>query len=205
MAFVRSKLAVVIVVLFAALGASAQKNELAGLLGRTFVSDQGVAATGTNIHFGKGLTFEVNYGRRVLGGDFAALTLELPAVFNPDEDLNFIQNSIPSSYSSYFVTPAARLNVFAKSGVSPWVSFGGGFGHFSNSPSLVFGGSNPGSGGNTVGVLQIGAGLDIKLLSHLSLRGELRDFYSGIPQLNVDTGRSRQHNYFVSAGAVFRF
>lgn len=204
MAFARSKVAVVGFVLLVALSASAQKNELAGLLGRTFISDQGVVGAGSNIHFGKGLTFEVNYGRRVLGGDFAAITLELPAVFDPDEDLNFIQNSVPASYSSYFVTPAARLNVFASSGVSPWLSFGGGFGHFRNSANLEFGGANP-SSGNTVGVLQFGAGLDIKLLSKMSLRGELRDFYSGVPDLNVNTGKSRQHNYFVSAGVVFHF
>jgi hypothetical protein len=205
MACARSQLAVISVVLFAALGASAQKNELSGLLGRTFISDQGVPATGTNIRFGNGLSFEANYGRRVLGGDFAALTLELPAVFNPDEDLNFIQNTIPSDYSSYFLTPSARLNVFASSGVSPWLSFGGGFGHFASGPNLVFGGNNPGSRGSTVGVLQWGAGLDIKLFSRFSLRGELRDFYSGTPHLNVATGKSAQHNYFVSAGFVFHF
>ena len=49
--------------------ASAQKNELSGLIGRTFISDQGIKG-GTffdnNIHFGKGLTFEANYARRVL-------------------------------------------------------------------------------------------------------------------------------------------
>ena len=39
----------------------------------------------------------------------------------------------------------------------------------------------------------------------LSLRGEARDFNSGVPQLNVDTGKSRQHNYFVGGGVVWRF
>jgi hypothetical protein len=205
MALVRAKAAVVSFTLLVALSAAAQKNEVAGLLGRTFISDQGVAATGTNIHFGNGFSFEVNYARRVLGHDFLAVTFEVPAVFNPDEDLNFIQNSIPEGYSSYFVTPAARVNVFASEAVSPWLSLGGGLGHFGTSSDLVFGGSNPGSRGNTVGVLQIGAGLDIKLRSRLSLRGELRDFYSGTPQLNVFTGKDHQHNYFVSAGAVFHF
>jgi hypothetical protein len=37
------------------------------------------------------------------------------------------------------------------------------------------------------------------------VRGEARDFWSGVPQLNVDTGKSRQHNYFVAAGIVWRF
>jgi hypothetical protein len=54
-------------------------------------------------------------------------------------------------------------------------------------------------------VFQVGAGLDVKVFGHLSVRGEVRDFFSGIPQLNVDTGKSRQHNFFVGAGVVWHF
>lgn len=124
---------------------------------------------------------------------------------NPDEDLNFGMNVIPASYSSFFVTPAARANLFASTAISPWVSFGGGFGHFSESSHLVFFGSNTGQRGTTTGVYQIGAGLDVKVHGKLSLRGEVRDFNSGVPQLNVDTGKSRQHNYYVGGGVVWRF
>jgi hypothetical protein len=83
------------------------------------------------------------------------------------------------------------------------VSVGGGFGYFKESSSLEFVGPNPGKTGTTSGVFQVGAGLDIKLLSRLSLRGQVRDFFSGIPQLNVDTGKSRQHNFFVGGGVVW--
>jgi hypothetical protein len=54
-------------------------------------------------------------------------------------------------------------------------------------------------------VFQIGLGLDVHLLSSLSVRGQVRDFYSGVPELNVDTGKSRQHNYFVGGGVVWHF
>jgi len=37
------------------------------------------------------------------------------------------------------VTPAARLNGFPDAGVSPWISVGGGLGHFSESSTLLFG------------------------------------------------------------------
>ena len=85
------------------------------------------------------------------------------------------------------------------------MSVGGGFGYFKESSSLEFFGANPGKTGITTGVFQIGAGLDIKLLSRLSVRGGVHDFFSGIPQLNVDTGKSRQHNFFVGAGVVYHF
>jgi hypothetical protein len=52
---------------------------------------------------------------------------------------------------------------------------------------------------------QGGVGLDVNLLPILSVRGEMRDFYSGAHQLNVDSGKSRQHNYFVGGGVVMLF
>jgi len=41
--------------------AAQEKNEVAGVIGRTFISDQGVQNVNTfdtNLHFGKGLTVE---------------------------------------------------------------------------------------------------------------------------------------------------
>jgi hypothetical protein len=166
-------------------GAAAQdKNELAGSIGRTFVSNQGVPGANffdNEIHFGNGLSFEVTYGRRILGSQdsLVTLTAEVPFVVNPDQDLNFGMNVIPESYSSFFVTPAARVNLFANTAISPWVSFGGGFGHFSESSNLVFFGPNTGQRGTTTGVYRLGAGLDVKVHGKLSLRGEFRDFNSG--------------------------
>jgi len=184
--------------------ASAQKNELSGLLGRTFISDQGIIG-GTffdnNVHFGNGLTFEANYARRVLGAGIASISVEVPFVFNWDEELRSDAVEIPKSLKMYFLTPSARLNIFSESAVSPWVSFGGGFGHFSGGSTL----SGVPTDSTTTGALQAGVGLDVRVFHSFSVRGEARDFWSGVPQLNVDTGKSRQHNYFVAAGIVWRF
>jgi hypothetical protein len=188
--------------------AAAQKNELSGMLGRTFISDQGIPGAPSydpDLRFGKGLTFEVNYARRVMGADLWSLALEVPFVVNPDEDLHAAQNQIPQQFSSYFVTPSARLNVFPNTAVSPWISFGGGFGHFSESSTLVFGGANPGKTGTSTGVLQAGLGLDVKVSRRFSLRGEARELWSGVPQLNVNTGKSRQYNLFAAGGIVWHF
>ena len=188
--------------------ATAQKNELSGLIGRSFISDQGITG-GTsfdnNVHFGNGLTFEVNYAHRVLGPGFGSLSLEVPVMVNWDEDVNSTARQIPDGFKSFFVTPAARLNVFSESAVSPWVSFGGGFGHFNESSTQLSGAPNTGSTGTTTGVLQAGLGLDVRFFGRFSMRGEFRDFWSGVPQLNVDTGKSRQHNFFVAGGLVWHF
>jgi hypothetical protein len=200
--------ALVAVCTFAA-QAAAQKNELSGILGRTFTSDQaiqGAPSYDPDLRFGNGLTFEVNYARHIVGRGFLSLALEVPFVVNPDEDLHAAQNVIPKQYSSFFVTPAARLNVFSNQAVSPWVSFGGGFGYFRESSTLEFAGlPNPGKTGTTTSALQAGLGLDVKIFDRFSLRGEARDFWSGVPQLNVNTGKNRQHNIFAGGGIVWHF
>jgi hypothetical protein len=74
------------------------------------------------------------------------------------------------------------------------VSFGSGFGHFSESNKLDYFGTNPG-GSSTTGVIQAGLGLDVspfpKRFSHFSFRGEVGDFYWGTPNLPLaDTGKT---------------
>jgi hypothetical protein len=188
------------------------KNELAGSLGRIFISDQGIkGATYFNpfVRSGKGLTFEINYARRFLDRGAYAVSVEVPAVFNLDEDLNSGSNVVPSGYQQAFVTPSVRLNLFPHTAVSPWVSLGGGFAHFSENSNLIYGGPNPGDS-STSGALQGGFGLDVRPpclhLRHLRIRGEVRDFWSGTPNLPLaSTGKTRQHNYFVGGGVVWHF
>ena len=120
----------------------------------------------TVVRSGKGLTFEVNYARRLFGTPVYAISGEVPAVFNLDEDLNSGDNVVPKDYKQIFVTPSARVNLFPSTAVSPWVSFGGGFGHFSENKTLIYGGPNPGSS-STSGVIQGGFGLDVRVSASL--------------------------------------
>src|SRR5258708_2339993 len=50
-----------------------------------------------------------------------------------------------------------------------------------------------------------GFGLDVRVTHTLSVRGQVRDFWSGRPDLNLDTDKSRQHNFFVGGGVIWRF
>jgi hypothetical protein len=190
-------------------GASAQeKNELSGLIGRTFVSDHASVDTitpGALLTSKAGLSLEGNYGRHLLDLGLVGLTVEVPFVVNVGEDVHYNLNLVPKNYKSFFVTPSLRANLFPGAGLSPWVSVGGGVGYFKENSTLEFGGPNPGETGTTAGIFQAGFGLDVKLFRHISVRGEVRDFFSSVPQLNVDIGKSRQHNLFVSGGVVWNF
>jgi len=200
------------VVMLLATSAMAQdeRNELGGILGRTFISNQGIqnATTPSVIAFGKGLTFDVDYARRLIVTPIFALSGEVVFAYNPDEDMNggsFGNAVVPPDMKELFVTPAARVNLFPTTAVSPWVSVGGGFGHFSQSSTLIYGGSNPGNS-STSGVFEGGLGLDVKLTTRIYIRGQVRDFWSGEPNFPLaDTGKTRQHNFFVGGGAYWRF
>ena len=200
----------VMFVLGAFASAQDEKNEVTGMIGRISISDQGIQGPNAPtvnpfVRSGHSLTFEVNYAHRFLGTPIFAVLGEVPAAFNLDEKLNSGGPVVPTKYSQIFVTPSVRVNLFPETAVSPWISFGGGFGHFSEGSNLIYYGTNPG-GSTTSGVLQIGAGLDVKVWRRFSIRGQVRDFYSGTPDLPLaDTGKTRQHNYFVGGGVVYHF
>jgi opacity protein-like surface antigen len=200
-----------VVLMTASVAAQDEKNELGGTFGHTFISDQGI--TGTNffnnvVHSGQGWSFDVEYARRFFVTPLIGISGEVVAMYNPDEDLNagsVVNPVVPSDYKQLFVTPAARVNLFPITAVSPWVSLGVGFGHFSQSSNLAFGDTNPGKS-TTGATLEAGLGLDVRVTSRVYLRGEARDFWSGHPDFPLaPTGNSRQHNYFVAGGAYWRF
>lgn len=206
------------VIVFAAIVASAQdfsrfgKNEIAGTFGHTFISDQAVPNSGLSnpiVSHGAGYTFTVAYARILHSNDWMDLAAEIPATINPDEKLHYATNAIPYSYSSVFITPAARVRFVPDVAFSPWFSFGGGFGYFHASSNLIYFGANTGDRSKTTGVLQFGAGIDVRIpcraLAPLRIRAEFRDHWSDVPPINLDTGKTHQHNYYVGGGLVYRF
>ncbi len=187
-----------------------EKNEIGGTIGRTFISDQGIKLTiqDPTIHSGKGLTFEGFYAHRFLVTPIYAVSGEIPIAYDRDVDLNAGGTGsavVPTDYKSLFVTPAARVNLFPTTAVSPWVSVGAGFGRFTEGNTLDFGGTNPGKS-KTSFVFQAGLGLDVRVWKKWSVRGQVRDFWSGEPDFPLaPTGKTRQHNFYVSGGAFWRF
>lgn len=202
--------AVLTVALVIATSAAAQKNELAGGAGRTFISDQSIkpgpiALVNNSVRFGNGTTWEISYARHLLHHGFFAVDAEVPVVGNPDEDLGSGNGAVPKNYSSIFVTPAARVRFFADNALQVWVSGGGGYGHWTISNTLVYGGINPGAKTKNSGLAQGGVGLDLRAWKRFGFRLAARDFYSGVLPLNVNTGKTHQHNIVVTGGLIINF
>jgi len=199
----------VVPVVLLASGAWAQANAVSVTTGVTFVSTQTIqndsGSPNPNIHFGNEESVAFNYSRWLKTKRIFGFHAEVPVAMYFRMDLNTYQNVIPADIGALFVTPSVRMNIFAADSVSPWVSVGGGYGRFREAPRLNFYGPNPGPTGTNTGVVQFGAGLDVWFWHLWGFRGEARDFYSGEPALNVDTGRSRMHNYYLGLGVVHRF
>jgi hypothetical protein len=196
-------------VVLLASSAWAQKNDVSVTVGKTFVSTQTVLNTGLSfnppLHFGNEESVAFNYSRLLKTVKVFGIRGEVPVAIYPRMDLNTAYHGIPKDIGALFITPSVRVNIFSEDSVSPWVSVGGGYARFREAPTDNFYGPNLGPTGTNTGVVQFGAGLDVWFWQHWGFRGEARDFYSGAPALNVDTGRSRQHNYYVGAGVMHRF
>lgn len=186
----------------------AQVNEVSVTVGRTFVSTQTIknpTVLPAALHFGNEESFDFGYGRLLKSHGIFGFTAELPVAFYPSMDLSTPSHGIPNSVGALFATPSARVNFFSGAGLSPWVSAGGGYARFFESSDLNFYGTNPGPTGTNTWALQFGGGLDVWPWHHWGIRTEVRDFYSGVPDLNFKTDRTRQHNYYVGVGVIRRF
>lgn len=180
----------------------AQKNELALVAGAKITPTVGSGTTETS--FATTFAFEANYAAQLAHIPAVALHLEIPALFTPSTDLTTSNVTALKSYSSFFITPALRLKVLPGSPLSPWISAGGGIVHF-NPGSTTQGGTTVNTQSVTKGAAQAGIGADIHPpLLPVAFRVEVRDFYTGLPDLNSVTIKVR-HNVLVGGGLVLRF
>jgi hypothetical protein len=203
----------VVVALTAALAtAQSEKNEVSGVIGRTFIPTQPFSASDCggcydpNIRFGRGLTVEGSYARRLFVLPIYSVSVEVPVAYNPQEKLHSGgPGLVPKDYGSLFVTPSVRVNLFPTTAFSLWGSFGGGVGHTFENSLLLYSVPNPGKG-STSGVLQYGVGLDVRILPRFYIRGEARNYWAGMPNFPLSTpDKSRLSNYFLGGGVLWRF
>jgi opacity protein-like surface antigen len=186
--------------------AFAQKHEIAFTSGGLKVGEKGFDLPNPGfVKFKTGFTYEINYAQRLVDAKLAALYFEIPLAGTPRTKVTTTNALAPRSYSSLFVATGLKLKLIPGAKYSPFAMTGVGISRFNSSSTLTGGQANPNQKAATDGVFYIGGGLDVKLISKLSLRGEVRDFYSEIPPLNINALRSRQHNALISAGVVINF
>lgn len=197
---------VFVVTLFGAHPASAQKHEIAFTGGGLKVGERGFDLPQPGfLRFRTGFTYELGYARRLVDAKLAALYFEVPLAGTPRTTIKTTNALSPRSYSSIFFTPGLKVKLLPGGKYSPFATLGVGLAHLREGDTTISNQPNPDPQTENDIVFAFGFGLDVKVISRLSIRGEVRDFYSDLPPLNVRALRDRQHNALISAGIVLRF
>jgi hypothetical protein len=187
----RTVLAVSLCLLVLGLPAAAQSNELA-------ISGGGQISFNPNSNVGTGVLLQGSYARRLIYVPTVALYAEFPlaAAFKVNSELP--SNIAQGDYSSLFITPGLKLKLVPEAPVSPFFTVGFGWARFRQEST----GTLPDVTTNT-NVTQFGFGTDFKIAPYVSVRTEIRDYFSGPLGFN-GSFTDRQHNIAASAGVVFR-
>jgi len=184
--------------------ASAQAHEFAITAGGNFPS---------NDQFNPGNSFAVGaqYDGRIFHVPLMQLYVDVPLVVATKSSFNepstiFCPITIPNcslrdSYRSFFVTPGLKLKFGAPLvPFQPYVVAGVGLAHYNIPNGTIFGNDS-----SNKAAFEVGGGVDMKVAPFLSLRGEVRDFISGTPDIAAITQSGHTHNVVPQVGVVFRF
>lgn len=184
----------------------AQKHEIAFTSGGLRVGERGFDLPQPGfLKFKTGFTYQFNYAQRLLDAKIASLYWEVPFAVTPKTKVTGTNALSPSSYSSIFFSPGLKVKLFPVGRYSPYAGLGFNVSRFNQGSTLINNQPNPDRKSETTAGLTIAGGVDVKVISRLSIRGEVRDFYAEVPPLNINALRSRQHNALISAGVVVRF
>jgi opacity protein-like surface antigen len=181
---------------------AAHKNELAfGLGGIPTLS----RSDSPSLDAGSGVAFQVNYGRRILGGDKWALYGEINFLASPLREVSSSVTTATHDFASLYLTPGIRVKFRPSSRISPYAVVGGGYADYEQSFTRIDGRPNQASRQLARGVFDFGAGIDVRVWRFVALRGEARDFYTGAPDYNIASIPGGQHNVVATGGFVLRW
>jgi opacity protein-like surface antigen len=186
--------------------ARAQKHEIAFTSGGLKVGERGFNLPQPGfLKFKTGFTYQFNYAQRLIDAKIASLYWEVPFAVTPKTKVTGTNALSPNSYSSIFFSPGLKVKLFPIGRYSPYGAIGFNVSRFNQGSTLINNQPNANRESETTAGLTIAGGLDVKVISKLSIRGEVRDFYAEVPPLNINALRNRQHNALISAGVVVRF
>ena len=181
---------------------TAHKNEIAfGLGGIPTLS----RSDSPSLDAGSGVAFQVNYGRRFLGGDKWALYGEINFLASPLREVSSSVTTATHDFASLYLTPGIRVKFRPSSRISPYAVVGGGYADYEQSFTRIDGRPNQASRQLARGVFDFGAGVDVRVWRFVALRGEARDFYTGAPDYNIASISGGQHNVVATGGFVLRW
>ncbi len=183
--------------------AHAQKHEIGLTLGGVVSTDR-TASGGIALRQESGTAWQANYAYRLIDLKLAALSVGVHFLANPGRNISSSDSTVPQNLASLYITPDIVLKFLPGAKIEPWLTVGGGYAQYESSDSLLNGSPNQGKIRVHRGALVYGGGIDVPVLRFLALRGEVRDFYTGSPSVNLSLSGG-QHNVVAGGGFVLRF
>lgn len=183
--------------------ARAQQHEIGLTLGN-IVSQDRTATEGTKLSLSSATALQANYAYRLGGARLASVSIGVHFLANGSRSISSANETLPRSVATLYVTPDVIVKFLHGGRVQPWGTIGGGYAQYESSKELLDGSANGGKIRIHRGALVYGGGIDVAIWSGLALRGEVRDFYTGSPSLNVPLPGG-QHNVVAGGGFVLRF
>ncbi len=192
----QSSVVICLVCVLLATPALAQSVELALGVG-------GYIPVNNTLSAGNAFAIQGTFSYRIFHVPLVGLYFDLPVVGTLDSRIpSSSQLASPGTYSAIFVAPGLKLKLAPGFPVSPFFAVGGGLARYNKSTQLTPAGE---SNTTSTNVFDVGGGLDMKIAPYFSVRGEVRDFYSGNARLRLSNLDERQHNIVVTGGLVFRW
>ncbi len=176
--------------------------------GGSLIGPGGTTLPTQDLPFDSSLTLGAEYDRVVIQRQKFAIDGGVDFLASPfDVKLSQRSQNAIGQYAFVFLTPHVRLKFHPEGAFSPWLLFGGGYARFRESaPTTV---PSFKSGTNT-GTFVFGGGVDTRPVIRIrkigvGFRFEVRDFYSGLPNYNVNVGGGLQTNLAFTGGLLLKF
>jgi opacity protein-like surface antigen len=176
-----------------------QNNENYVLFGTSFASTQTIGGSVT-VNGGTGFSTYVGFAFQVARKSAVSLWVDpFPLIIDTAQQTTSVPDA-PSLQSLLFA-PCARLMVPVQSRISLFATGGGGFGHFENYALMSDNPPQLKTYVNYHGLFEAGAGIDVRVARHISIRVDARDFVTG-----RDLGGVNGRNHILPAvGVAFHY
>jgi hypothetical protein len=150
----------------------------------------------------------LHYDHALMHSRFFQPSIEAELTVVPPRVVRSVAVAVPRNYSALYFTPGLRLEFLPHARLRPWVAAGGGYNLYLQSQVLTNGQKYSIHVKNGA-AFDYGAGLDFTIWRarrstwSINLFGQVRDFVSGNPELNVPLQSGFQHTVIATGGILF--
>jgi outer membrane protein W len=194
---------------FFAAPSRAQEQQFGVFFGGSLAQSRAVQGSpGETVQISAAYAAGLHYDHALWHSRYFEASVEAELTVVPPRVVRSVAVAVPRNYSALYLTPGLRLEFLPYARLRPWVVAGGGYNLFLQSQVLTNGQKYSVHVKNGA-ALDYGAGLDFSLWRArkstwaINLFGQVRDFVSGNPELNVPLQSGVQHTVIASGGILF--